>query len=203
MTSTTHASVAGPLTLLQAAELTQWYDEFAPTLRRAITSTALRTANGLIDADDVIQETFIRLMRHVAHVSSLSDAHRKNYVFQAAGCVAVDLRRRQAGRVGSEARAQFADAVPLSAVANSAMQPVTASHAWRAGMQPEQTTAARMTLRAVWEATPPQHREMVAMLAAGYDTTEIARRLGIKQRAVILRCARLRQTLREVAGKIA
>lgn len=196
MTANTTAN-AGPLTLLQAAEVARWYDELAPALRRFVAGVLLRTTDDAPDVDDVLQETFIRLMRSLARVASLSADHRRNYAFNTAKWAAMDYRRAQRHHI---------DAMPLStfaAPADLVMEPVTASHDWQAhsaGM--EQSTAARMTLRAVWEATPPHYRELLSMLAAGYTPAEMAERLHLSQHGVNMRVWRLRAVLREAAERM-
>ena len=191
MSSTTHAqtaSAAGPLTLLQAAAVSQWYDELAPDLRRFVAGVLLHTTDNAPDVDDVLQETFIALMRRVAHVVTLSPAHRRGYAFQTAISAARDRWRKTTRRI---------DAIPLSAAPDAPMTPLTASHDWQTHSEGvEQTTAARLTLTAIWNATPLCDRELLLLLAAGYTPAEMAARLGISQHGVNMRVWRLRQTLR-------
>ena len=189
---------AGPLTLLQAAEVSRWYDEYAPHLRRILAAHLLSRAQDTADIDDVIHETFIRLMRHVTEVAALSsDKHRWNYVMQTAHYVVTDRYRANMRR--------FREATPLSALANddhTPMEPMTASHDWQAAMQPEQTTAVRMSLRAVWEATPHEYREVLLLLASGMKPAQMAHTLHITPHAVAVRVYRLRAVLREAGERI-
>jgi len=190
----TNATMAGPLTLLQAAAVAEWYDELSHDLRRFVAGVLLHTSDDSPDVDDVLQETFIALMRRVAHVVTLSPEHRRGYAFQTAISAARDRWRRTSRRI---------DAIPLSATPDAPMQPLTASRDWQThsnGM--EQTTAVRMTLRAVWDATPPEMRELLLLLAAGYTPAEMAERLGISQHGVNMRVWRLRQTLRAAGEAI-
>lgn len=195
MTNTTPN--AGPLTLLQAADVARWYDEFAPRLRGFAARYLLQCATDAADVDDLLQDVFIRLMRDMARFARLDHAHRANYCYQTTRWVAYDAYRvSQARRLA---------ATPLSAVAQAAMgtmEPLTASHDWQASMQPEQTTEARMTLRAVWDATPERYRALLTLLAAGCDRVEMAARLETSVRAVDVRLWRLRQVLREAGEKI-
>ena len=194
-TRTTHASASGPLTLLQAAAVSQWYDELSHDLRRVVAGVLLHTADDAPDVDDVLQETFIALMRRVAHVVTLSPAHRRGYAFQTAISAARDRWRKTTRRI---------DAIPLSAAPDAPMQPLTASHDWQThseGM--EQTTEARLTLWAVWNATPPEHREMLQLMALGLDFAEIGQRLGLSKHAIEQRLWRLRPMLREAAEVLA
>ena len=198
-TGTQHASVAGPLTLLQAAEVSRWYDEFAHDLRRFVAMRLLRTTRDAPDVDDILQDVFITLMRHVTHVAGLTPPHRRGYAFQAAVWAARDRHRYHQRRV---------EAIPLSAVSPDddrvPLQPLTASHDWQAHASGvEQTTAARMTLRAIWQATPPQYRELLLLLAQGYTPGEMAARLGITRNGVNMRIWRLRQVLREAGEALA
>jgi DNA-directed RNA polymerase specialized sigma24 family protein len=186
--------MAGPLTLLQAAAVACWYDEFAPHLRHFIGAT-LDIADDAPDVDDLLHETFVRLLPHVARLTAMEAAHRRNCAYQAARWTVADYRRRSVRR--------FRDAVPLSAVADSTMEPVTASHDWQAVMQPEQTTAARMSLRAVWDATPPEMRDLLLLLVAGASPAEMAHVLHLTQHAVNMRVHRLRLVLRNAAERIA
>ena len=186
---------AGPLTLLQAAEVARWYDELAPALRRFVAGALLHTTDDGQDVDDVIQETFLRLMAHLTELAALTPAHRRNYAWTTAKCVTRDRHRYTTRRL---------PAVPLSSVADAPMEPLTASHDWQAhATTMEQTTAARMSLHAVWQATPPHYRELLLLLAAGYTPAEMAARLGISQHGVAMRVWRLRQVLREAGERIA
>ena len=200
MTNSTHVSVAGPLTLLQAAEVARWYDEIAPDLRRFVASRLLRTTRDAADVEDVLQETFARLIAHIGDVAALdSRERRRNYAFQAAVWVARDRYRRNARRI---------EATPLSTLPQDddrvALQPLTASHDWQTHASGiEQTTAARMTLRAIWQATPPQYRELLLLLAQGYTPGEMAARLGITRNGVNMRIWRLRQVLRDAGEALA
>ena len=195
MSNTTSTQNAGPLTLLQAADVARWYDEFTPQLRSFIARCLLRCPDDAADVDDLMQDVFVRLMRYLAAFAACDEAHRVNYVYQTARHVAYDAHRK--ALVSTRA------AVPLSAVPNSAMEAVTASHDWQAMARPEQTTEARMTLRALWDATPETHRRLLALLLAGYDRAEIAALLGTSLRAVDVRCWRLRHALREIGEQIA
>ena len=205
MSNTTPAQSAGPLTLLQAAEVARWYDEFTPEIRHYATNVLLRCYEDAPDVDDLLHDVFVRLIRHVAEIITLDDKHRRNYVYQTARWIAADRYRKRYGK-SAMARAgqggQLGAAVPLSAVASSAMEPLTASHDWQAHMQPEQTTAARMSLRAVWEATPPKYRDVLLLLAAGVSPADMARRLGLTENAVNMRVYRLRAVLREAGERI-
>ena len=195
----TGMAISGPLTLLQAAEVSRWYDEFAHDLRRFVASRLLRTGDAA-DVEDVLQETFARLIAHIGDVAALdSRERRRNYAFQAAVWVARDRYRRNARRI---------EATPLSTLPQDddrvALQPLTASHDWQTHASGiEQTTAARMTLRAIWQATPPQYRELLLLLAQGYTPGEMAARLGITRNGVNMRIWRLRQVLRDAGEALA
>lgn len=190
-TTTITTTLTGPLTLLQAAAVAQWYEELAPALRRFVAGVLLHTRDDGQEVEDILHETFMRVIRDSARVATLSAAHRRNYVWNTAKWAARDYGRTRATRY---------EDVPLSALlapADAPMEPVTASHDWQTHATGiEQTTAARMTLKAVWEATPPEHRELLALLAQGYTPVEMAARLGITRNGVNMRVWRLRQLLR-------
>lgn len=195
---TTNTTLAGPLTLLQATAVAQWYDELAPALRRFVAGVLLRTMDDAPDVDDVLQETFIRLMAHMREFAALETAeHRRNYAFLTAKWAARDRYRLQQRRI---------DARPLSAVDDLDHEPVTAvtaSHDWQTHAEGiEQTTAARMTLWAIWEATPHEYRELLPLLATGYNRAEMAALLHISLHAVDMRVWRLRQMLRQAGGQL-
>ena len=196
--TTTPATMAGPLTLLQAADVARWYDEFAPHLHRILAAHLLNRAQDATDIDDVIQETFIRLMRHVTEVAALDSAHRRNYVMKTARWIASDRYRYGQRHMG--------DATPLSALTEThaaEAEPLTASHAWQAERLPEQTTAVRMSLRAVWDETPAHYCDVLLLLVAGATPAEMAHALHLTQHAVAVRVHRLRTELRDAAERIA
>jgi len=190
------------LTMLQAAAFTEWYEMLAPHLIRWLEARGVFAAS---IAEDITQDTFIRVLGHVAHISTLSDAHRRNYIFTAAAHILAervrDTDRHQRMSGGA------ALAVPLSAFKSAddlSAAPVTASEDWTANAtQMEQTTAARMTLLAVWRAVPVEQRELLLMACYGYSYGEIMARLHISHGALGSQLWRLRQMLRAVREQVA
>lgn len=191
MTATRNAAsaLAGPLTLLQCAEVARWYEDEQLALHM-VTWLMHAGAFQRREAEDIVQEAFVRVIEHVAHIASMTRADRRRYVFQVAANVARDWGRRAALPVGA--------AVPMSAFVvaeNIPLAPHAELNRARPDADPEQTTAARMSLRAVWEAARPQEREIVLLLAEGYHAREIGERLGIAERTAILRIWRMRKHL--------
>ena len=204
MTNTTSA-VAGPITLLYAADVARWYSELAPRLTRWLEKRGAYSAR---EAEDIVQETFVRVITHAPRIAAMTPDHRHHYVHSMAAHVvhdqARDFNRRQRISGGAALPLQldaFNDPGSLSSIEPAAAADEWLAHA-RPEAQPEQTTAARETLRHVWEMVEPQHRELLLLVAQKYTLAEMAAQLGITQTAVKSRAWRMRTLLIEAGAKL-
>lgn len=195
----------GPLTLLQAADVAQWFEAFSPSLRAMlIRATSLRGA----DLEDVLQDVWVQAIRYAAKLATLSERHRRNYLLHIARTVSSNRARIVFGKQGNNmARADVMSPLTLSAIPidedKLPLTPVTVSHDWMAQADVEQTTAVRLSLQAVWDATPPEYRDLLTLLMQGYSNAEMATTLGVDRHVIETRIWRMRQVLREVGRKIA
>lgn len=190
------------LTLLQAAAYTEWYDAIAPSLIRWLESHGPATA---AIAEDISQETWIKVFAHAAQLAEYDPDRRRKYVYSIAARINHDRMRDHVRHDRMSGGA--ASAIPLGAFdapdALPDVQAVTASHDWIANAtEMEQTTAARMSLAAVWEWVPVEQRELLLMVVYGYGRGEMAAHFGISVGAVNMRLFYLRKTLRAVREKI-
>ena len=196
------AANAGPLTLLQAAEVAQWYEELSPHVRRWLEGKGAVSAR---EADDVIAETFVRVIEHMAHIASLTPAHRRGYVFAIAGNITRNNVRYQHSRRGAAMGMYFSQVTDVGALEVTA--PHTAAADWLAHAQPdanpEQVTAARESLRHVWERLHPTQRELLALVAQGYSLSEMAAHYGSSEHYISTRIWRMRRALLDVGKEIA
>lgn len=190
------------LTMLQCATVAEWYEQLAPHLVKWLYARSPLSASL---ADDIVQDTFIRICSHVAHLSTLTETHRRNYVFSIAAHLLADRARtddRHNRMSGGAAMPRLLSAV--SDAASIGAEPVTASHDWTANAQQmEQTTEARLTLVALWRATPVEQRELLLMVAQGYSYGEMCAHFDIKYDNLRIRIHRLRVYLRTVGERVA
>ena len=196
--------LAGPLTLLQAADVATWYEELAPTLARMLGSRGSTSAR---IAEDVVQDVFVRIIEIAPRLAAMERKQRRSFVVSMAYHLHHDRVRRVQHSHGVE------DALHFGAMDDYALDRVTladaahASEEWLAraqpDAQPEQTTAARLSLRAVWDATPREYRELLLLVAQGTPRTEMAARLGMSEAAVSMRLVRMRRMLLDVGKEIA
>lgn len=196
-TATNSAALSGPLTLACAAEVSQWYDAFAPKLRAFLIGRGISDQ----DTDDVLQDVFVLVLRYAPKLMTLDSSHRRNYVYRIAKTTLVARHRTQLRRGEIEPTLTLGAFEEPDDFTTGA---VTASQDWREqAREMEQTTAARLTFRAIWEQTPEQYRDLVVLLAEGWSRAEIATRLGITEHALSQRIFCMRRVLREVGRKIA
>lgn len=200
-------SLPEPLTLVLATDVADWYEHMTPRLTGWLVNTYPDCAR---DIEDIVQDIFVGVIKQAHHLVTLGDYHRSNYVYRIAKSVMAQRYRdtvalypekgivRPYPAAHAVALSSFADAGALDA------EPVTASHDWTANAtQMEQTTAARMSLRAVWEAVPAVYRELLRLIFQGCDRAQIAEALGTTEHAVDMRICRMRGLLRDVKEQIA
>ncbi len=195
-------AVAGPLTLLHCADVARWYEDIAPRLVRWLSGRGPVSAR---EAEDIVQDTFIRVIAHAPRLATFTDRQRRNYVFTIAANICSNGARtwHRHGEtpvsLGAYVNTEEANTLTL-------IDPAQTTNEWMAraqpDAQPEQSTAARMTLRAVWDATPAIYRELLLLLAAEYTPAEIAAQWGVSTHAVEMRIWRMRQMLREAGERI-
>lgn len=194
------SNAVGPLTLLQAAEVAQWYEAIAPHLKNWLSARGFITAQ---EADDIVQETFVRVIQHAPQLATYTPIQRRNYVFTIAKHLSTNGLRRWSRRAGNPVA--FGAISDLHEVVIS--DPASAEAEWLAHAQPyaqpEQTTAARLTLRAVWEHLEPKYRAIVLLIAEGRSPQEMADTLGITLAALWTRIYRMRVYLLSLGEKIA
>jgi RNA polymerase sigma-70 factor, ECF subfamily len=147
------------------AEVLSLFDECAPRLRRYARSCGLTPQA----ADDVIQDTFVQLYRHLCLGRSRQNLH--GWLFTVCHRLARKQRARTAQRVGRESwlDPDRADAV-LDPADDPERQLARLDHGRR--------------LRAAIRALPERHRQCLQLRAEGLGYRDIARVLGISLGAV-------------------
>lgn len=191
------ASLSEPLTLLQAAAFTEWYDRLTPQLIAWLTRRGPITAQM---AEDIAQETFIKVLGNIEQLSTFTDAHRHHWVYTVAARINRDRMRQTFAGYGTAAT-PFSTFIDVSSMP---IEPVTASDDWTAhATQLEQTTAARLSLKAIWERVSVEQRELLLMVCYGWGRAEIATYLHISDAAVSMRLYYLRRMLRDVKEQVA
>lgn len=194
---TTANMLTGPLTLAQAMVVAQWYETFAPKLRGMLVNHGVPAQ----DVDDVLQDVAVRVIEYTPKLATFDHEHRRNYVYSIAETVLCDRARR------FRVRAHIQTALGLGGFHNADalhnVTPLTASDDWVAQTQPEQTTAARLTLQRIWELVPEQYREVLNLLAQGFNQEQIAAHLGTTPQAIANRMGRMRHVLLKLGEQVA
>jgi RNA polymerase sigma-70 factor, ECF subfamily len=147
------------------AEVLALFDECAPRLHRYVRSCGL-TAQA---ADDVVQDTFVQLYRHLCLGRSRQNLH--GWLFTVCHRLAYKQRARAAQRV----------------VREGSLDPDRADVVLDPADDPEQQLARldhRRRLRAAIRAMPARHRQCLQLRAEGLGYRDIARTLGISLGAV-------------------
>jgi RNA polymerase sigma-70 factor (ECF subfamily) len=150
-------------------------EEYAPTLYR-VAFSVLRNA---ADAEDAVQETFLRVLRHVDALDEVRD--RRVWLIRIVWNIVLDRKRRARTRPETDDVADLARVIPA------------------AGMTAEERAAAAQhhthVLRLV-ETLPAKERE-VLMLSAFEELTsvEIAGVLGVTESSVRSRLFRARNLM--------
>lgn len=199
--NTARRAMAPMVALLYAAEIARWYEEMAPQLRRFVGSFGPVSAQ---EADDLVQDVFVNVLEHAALLVTLAPEARRVYVYQMA-------KNRNTTRARSWARRNsiinethlsvYPDPHTLHIAAPEQARAEWLAHA-RPDANPEQTTAARISLQAVWDATPAVDRQLLLLVIEGRSRTEQAAALGISEGAVSMRLWRLRTLLLEAAERM-
>jgi len=162
-------------------------DDLLEKLVREHSRLVYRVAYGVLrshqDAEDVTQETFVRMLRHRSELNSI--AQPKAWLARIAWRIAVDRRRRQ-GRVQEMALED-----PEKPLAEPASTIAGADEAFESAQ-----VGAR--LERCIDALPEKLRNPLILSATGEMTPRgIASMLGINEAAVRSRIFRARQVLRE------
>lgn len=191
-------SFTGPLSLPHALLVARWHDELAPHLYKWLVAQGPIQAE---EAEDIIQDTFVRLMPHVAHLATLEPLFRRRYVFQIASNLSRDLLRRNSIHPVTRLDA-YADPGDVSLIGAE-----SASAEWLAHAQPyanpEQVTDARMSLRAAWDALPERYQRVLSLMMQGKDREQIAAAMGITPLATRALIWRMKRLLLELGSKVA
>jgi RNA polymerase sigma-70 factor (ECF subfamily) len=139
-------------------------------------------------AADLMQETFLRVWRHMAEVRQVPAGRRRFYVFAIARNILLDERRRPA------ARQRHADAARLEEAARHQAQ----------AADPANAVLARDTAAAVDHAIrqlPPELRTVLSLhLMTQMNSMEISRALDMPASTVRYRLSQARQCIRERLG---
>jgi RNA polymerase sigma-70 factor (ECF subfamily) len=162
------------------AEVLARFDEFQRPLLRYVCSFGL----GIRDAEDVVQDTFVALYRHLLRGKPRSNL--QGWLFRVAHNLALKRRTRQ--RI---------EAARLTAVEEALSEPAAGQDQERALIRQEQQRRAVAILRAL----PERDRHCLHLRAAGLRYREIARVLGISLGAVGKSMARAVGRLGCVVGR--
>lgn len=183
------------LTMLQCAAVAEWYEQLAPHLLKWLAHHGAIAAQ---HAEDIVQDAFVRACQHADYLATFTPNDRRNYVFKIVANLLKDRIRTKSAVAYAMPVSMFVD---VDALIDTS---VTASNDWTTNAtQMEQTTAARMSLVAIWRAVPVEQRELLLMVAFGYTYAEMMAHFGIGGDNLRLRIHRLRKKLRALAEELA
>lgn len=151
------------------SEVLRLFDDCAPGLRRYVMSFGLATES----ADDVVQEVFLALFRHLC--LGRSRTNLRGWIFQVGHNLALKHRQQARRRQGAAWSVEEAEAVADPADT------------------PEESIAVRQRqerLRSVMRALPDRDRRCLCLRAEGLRYRDIARTLGISLGSVAKSIAR-------------
>ena len=141
--------------------LDEWFQRYVPPLRRWASGRLPRWARGMVDTDDMIQETLVNTFTNIRAFEVRRDGALQAYMRQA-------LRNRIVDEVRRAGRRPPADAIPERQA--------------DAGASPLEETIGREMVeqyeRALGCLNEPEREAIVARIEMGHGYEEIARALG-------------------------
>ena len=168
----------------------QAFEELVDRHQRRVRTLCYRLSGNLAEAEDLTQETFLRVFRH-------RDAYQPDRPFARwlkRICVNVCLTHRQRERPGRVVPLADVDAGPMAARAGGERDP--AAHA-------AEREAARAVQEVIRELPEPFRNTLVLRVFGELSYQEIAEELGCSPGTVMSRLARARALVREMLeGKL-
>ncbi len=160
------------------------FDAVFSAYRRRIYGYLLRMTRSREAAEDLLQETFLRLAQHAKRLES--DTRLGAWLFTVAHRLVQSWGRARA------VRAQLAGDLP-------AREPVGTG---RSPLEALADSQAQLALERAFAALPPAYREVALLVGVeGLQPSEVAEILGIRGDAVRQRLARARAQLAELMGE--
>jgi RNA polymerase sigma factor (sigma-70 family) len=155
------------------------YRNHAKALRNFV-----RTRIGREEADDMVQETYLRLMKNGV---SLNFDRPRAYLFRVASNLAIDTKRSAKNRSRLVEEATKVACAPISSI-----DP----------LRPFDNFVERPALRAFIGGLSPQHRAILLLKAIeGATNGEIAERVGVSSRTVERQLVTLKEQFRARFGR--
>ncbi len=160
------------------------FDAVFAAYRRRIYGYLVRMTRRREVAEDLVQETFMRLAQHATRLEA--DTRLSAWLFTVAHRLVQSWGRAQA------VRAQLAGDLPAQEPAGTERSPLEA-------LADSQT---QLALERAFAALPPAYREVALLVGIeGLQPTEVAEILGVRADAVRQRLARARAQLVELMGE--
>ena len=155
------------------------FDEVYRDLREQILSLGFRMTGRREDAEDVLQETFLLVHRHLPKFRG--DSKVSTWVYRIATRVALELRKRRGDRNHVALDSEHATDLPA---------PVASD--------PLQSTEEVERIRRALQSLSPSQNAVLSLLATeGLTPAEVAVILGVPEGTVWSRACNARRTLRE------
>ncbi|MDE2845825.1 MAG: RNA polymerase sigma factor [Gemmatimonadota bacterium] len=138
-------------------------------------------------ADDLFQETFIRAMKHLGLLGSLSPPQRRTWLYRTMGNLFVD-----------KTRAMQREAMFLDTWLQLAQEESSNTAGWESG--PDDHSGMTATMTEILKHVPEKHRDLIHMrFVLGLTSREISERTGVPAGTVRFR---LHAAIRKLRARI-
>ena len=150
-------------------------DDLYGTYASSLSAHARHLTRDNDQANDLLQETFIRAMKHLGLLGSLSPHQRRAWLYRTMGNLFVD-----------KTRARQREAVFLHKWLQLVQEETSNTVGWESG--PDDRSGVMATMPVIMKHVPEKHRDLVHMrFVLGLTSREIAERTGVPAATVRFR----------------
>lgn len=150
-------------------------DDLYATYASSLSAHARQLTRDKDQADDLFQETFIRAMKHLGLLGSLSPHQRQAWLYRTMGNLLVD-----------KARARRREEMYLETCLQLAQEKPSNTAGWESGH--DDHTGVTATMLEIMRHVPEKHRDLVHMrFVLGLTSKEIGERTGVPAATVRFR----------------
>ena len=142
-------------------------DDLYGTYASSLSAHARYLTRDKDQADDLFQDTFIRAMKHLGQLGSLSPPQRRAWLYRTMRNLFVD-----------KTRARQREAIFLDTWLQLMQEESGNASGWESG--PDEYTSVTMTMTEIMKHVPVKHRDLVQMrFVLGLTSREISERTGV------------------------
>ena len=171
--------VAAAFMLLDTCEQRNELADFYERYKRRFFTVALKKLHNIENAEDAIQETFLRIVKYPNKFFELSENEKKSYAVMVCKNVCADFMKKKLNRRNNDLPEEIAD--KSQNVEKTALENVS-----------------RAELKRFVEQMPAGQRDAITLkMCFDYSNKQIARTLGISKTAAAKRVSNAYKALRE------